>query len=60
MEKNAGVPENAKTREETAEMALVKFGLPTVLKSETQGTISWGAVVGRSWTPTATVTIMTM
>ena len=36
MEKNPGVPENAKTMADTAVMPLVKPGVFTTLKSETQ------------------------
>ena len=45
---------------EMAEMADPKSGLPTILKSETQGTISLGASIGRSCTPTAITTMITV
>ena len=47
MLKKAGVPANAKTSEEHAEMASVKLGLLVSLKSETK-TPSLGASAGRS------------
>lgn len=59
MEKKPGVPENANTRLDTAVMPSVNDGLPIILKSECQGVLVCGAAAGRSWIPTATVTIRT-
>ena len=59
MEKNPGVPEYAKIIEDTALIAWAKDGLATTLKSETQAVSVCGAEAGRSWTPTAMITMKT-
>lgn len=59
MEKNPGVPEYAKIIDDTALMASAKDGLATILKSETQAVSVCGAEEGRSWTPTAMITMKT-
>ena len=59
MAKRPGVPENAKASDETAVMASVKDGLPTILKFETQTVSVCGAAEGRSCTPTPIVTMRT-
>ena len=59
MEKNPGVPEYAKIIEDTALIAWAKDGLATTLKSETQAVSVCGAEEGRSWTPTAMITMKT-
>ncbi|GMF77364.1 unnamed protein product [Aspergillus oryzae] len=56
--KNPGVPEYAKTRDETAVIPSLKLGLLAILKSDTH-TPSFGAEAGRSSIPTAMVTIRT-
>ena len=53
------MPPYAYTNPDTAEIASVKEGFLTSLKSETQG-VSFGAVAGLSWTPTAMVTVKTV
>lgn len=57
MEKKAGVPAKAKTSEEQAEIDADQPLLATILKSEMKGCPSFGAAAGRSWTPTATVSV---
>ena len=59
MEKNPGVPEYAKIMEDTALIAWANDGLATILKSEAQAVSVCGAEAGRSWTPTAIITMKT-
>lgn len=57
--KKPGVPAKEKTRAETADIASTKVGLPTSLKSDSQGPVC-GAATGRPPTPTATVRVKTV
>lgn len=57
--KKPGVPAKEKTRDETAEIASTKVGLPKSLKSDSQGPVC-GAAAGRPPTPTATVKVRTV
>ena len=53
------MPEKENKRFETAAIASAKLGLPTTFQSELQGPGVMGAEAGRSFTPTAIVTIIT-
>lgn len=58
MEKKPGVPEKAKTNEDTAAMASGQLGLFTTFQSDVQGPVC-GAAEGRSSRPTAMARVMT-
>jgi len=59
MGKKAGVPEKAKMMVATADIICAKSGWATTWVSGTKTPV-WGAVAGRSWTPTAIVTVKTV
>lgn len=58
MGKKAGVPEKAKMMVATADMISAKSGCAMTWVSRMKTPV-WGAVAGRSWTPTAIVSVRT-